>query len=96
MNLILFLFLLGDNNSILCGIIFSATHAFLSTLMFFIVDCIYRRFHSRSIYNIQGLLHVTPNLAITIVGMCVLYAGLPGTLKFTCEFYIFSTLVEMS
>jgi NADH:ubiquinone oxidoreductase subunit 4 (subunit M) len=28
--------------------------------------------------------------------MCVLYAGLPGTLKFTCEFYIFSTLVEMS
>ena len=28
--------------------------------------------------------------------MCVLYAGLPGTLKFTCEFYIFCGFFEIS
>jgi NADH:ubiquinone oxidoreductase subunit 4 (subunit M) len=28
--------------------------------------------------------------------MCVLYAGLPGTIKFSCEFFIFSTLLENS
>lgn len=28
--------------------------------------------------------------------MCVLYAGLPGTIKFSCEFYIFATLLETS
>jgi NADH:ubiquinone oxidoreductase subunit 4 (subunit M) len=35
-------------------------------------------------------------LGIAIITMCVLYAGLPGTLKFTCEFYIFCGLFELS
>jgi NADH-quinone oxidoreductase subunit M len=96
MNLILLMLLLGDSSVAICAIVFSAAHAFLSSLMFFIVDCIYRRFHSRSVYSIQGLLHVTPNLGIIIVLMCVLYSGLPGTIKFSCEFFIFSTLMENS
>lgn len=96
MNLILLMLLLGDSTASLCAIIFSAAHAFLSSLMFFLVDCIYRRFHSRSVYNINGLLHVTPNLGISIILMCVLYSGLPGTIKFSCEFFIFSTLFESS
>jgi len=28
--------------------------------------------------------------------MCVFYSGLPGTLKFTSEFYIFSAFVEIA
>lgn len=96
MNLILLMFLVGDSTATICGIVFSAAHAFLSTLMFFLVDCIYRRFHTRSVYALQGLLQRTPNLSIAIVGMCVLYAGLPGTIKFSCEFYIFATLIESS
>lgn len=96
MNLILLMLLLGDSSASLCAIIFSAAHAFLSSLMFFLVDCVYRRFHSRSIYNINGLLHLTPNLGISIILMCVLYSGLPGTIKFSCEFFIFSTLFESS
>lgn len=96
MNLILLMLLLGDSGIAICAIVFSAAHAFLSSLMFFIVDCIYRRFHSRSVYSIQGLLHVTPNLGIIIILMCVLYSGLPGTIKFSCEFFIFSTLMENS
>ena len=96
MNLILLMFLTGDSTATLCGIIFSAAHAFLSSLMFFIVDCIYRRFHTRSVFAIQGLMQRTPNLATLIIGMCVLYAGLPGTIKFSCEFYIFASLLESS
>lgn len=96
MNLILLMFLLGDSSSTICGIVFSAAHAFLSAFMFYLVDCIYRRFHSRSIYSVQGLLQVVPNLGIFIIIMCVLYAGLPGTIKFSCEFFIFSTLLENS
>jgi NADH-quinone oxidoreductase subunit M len=64
--------------------------------MFYLVDCIYRRFNSRSVVEISGILQLTPMLAITIIIMCVLYAGLPGTLKFTCEFYIFLGLFEIS
>jgi len=94
MNLIFLLFLLGDVNATTCGAIFSIAHAFLSTLMFFLVDCIYRRFHTRSVFAVHGLLQQTPNLAMAIFLMCVLYAGLPGTLKFTCEVSLLITLGE--
>lgn len=96
MNLIYLVFLLGDTNSILGGILFCFAHAFLSMLMFYIVDCVQRRFHSRSVVELSGILNVTPNLGVCILGMCVCYAGLPGTLKFVSEFYIFVGLLEVS
>jgi len=94
MNIILVLFLFGDTESIVCGTVFSVAHAFLSALMFFVVDCVYRRSYSRVIYAVQGLLQLTPNLATVIIGMCFLYAGLPGTLKFTCEIAMLILLSE--
>jgi len=87
---------LGDSVGIISGILFSATHAFLSALMFFLVDCLYRRFHTRSIVELNGILHLTPNLAISVVLMLVFFAGLPGTIKFISEFYIFSGFLELS
>ena len=96
MNLIFLAFCWGDTNAILGGILFSATHGALSALMFFIVDCLQRRFNSRNIVEISGVLQITPMLGISIITMCVLYAGLPGTLKFTCEFYIFCGLFELT
>ena len=96
MNLIFLTFCWGDTNAILGGILFSATHGALSALMFYIVDCLQRRFNSRSVVEISGILQITPMLGIAIITMCVLYAGLPGTLKFTCEFYIFCGLFEIT
>jgi NADH:ubiquinone oxidoreductase subunit 4 (subunit M) len=65
-------------------------------LFFYLVDCLYRRYHTRSIVELQGVLHLNPNLAILVFFACVFYSGLPGTLKFLCEFYIFSGLIEAS
>ena len=96
MNLIFLTFCWGDTNAIFGGILFSITHGALSTLMFYIVDCLQRRFNSRSVVELSGILQITPILGITNIIMCVLYAGLPGTLKFTCEFYIFSGLFEIT
>ena len=96
MNLIFLAFCWGDTNAIFGGILFCITHGALSPLMFFIVDCIQRRFNSRSVVELSGILQITPLLGITNIFMCVLYAGLPGTLKFTCEFYIFSGLFEIN
>lgn len=96
MNLIYLTLCWGDSYAVIGGILFCITHAALSTLMFFIVDCIQKRFNSRNLTEISGILQLTPNLGITIILMCVLYAGLPNTLKFTCEFYIFSGLLEIS
>jgi len=96
MNLIYLIFCWGDVNSIIGGILFTATHSFLSTLMFFLVDCIYRRYHSRSITEVSGILHLTPNLGVSILVMCIFFSGLPGTIKFITEFYIFSGFLEIS
>lgn len=96
MNLIFLVFCWGDTNAIVGGILFTATHSFLSALMFFIVDCIYRRYHTRSIVELNGILHITPNLGVAILLMCVFFSGLPGTIKFVTEFYIFSGFLEIS
>ena len=96
MNLIFLTFCWGDTNAIFGGILFSITHGALSSLMFYVVDCIQRRFNSRSVTELSGILQITPLLGITNIFMCVLYAGLPGTLKFSCEFYIFSGLFEIT
>jgi NADH:ubiquinone oxidoreductase subunit 4 (subunit M) len=41
-------------------------------------------------------LHLTPNLGIAIILMIVFFAGLPGTIKFISEFYLFSAFFEIS
>nr|YP_004841747.1 NADH dehydrogenase subunit 4 [Ichthyophthirius multifiliis]AEL89289.1 NADH dehydrogenase subunit 4 [Ichthyophthirius multifiliis] len=95
MNLIYISLLLGDSNLIFVTIIFIITHALLSCLMFFLVDCIYRRFNSRSIVELNGLIHILPNLSITIILMIVFFSGLPGTLKFISEFSLFSNFINI-
>lgn len=96
MNLIFILFCLGDLFLKEVGFLFSLTHAFLSALMFFLVDCLYRRFHSRSILQINGIVSFLPNLATAIFFMCIFFAGLPGTLKFSIELCIFNNLADFS
>lgn len=94
MNIIYIAFLWGDTGAFIGGVLFCITHAFLSSLMFFLVDCIQRRYNTRVVSEISGILHTTPNLGISILIMQILYSGLPGTLKFLSEFYIFSGLIS--
>jgi NADH:ubiquinone oxidoreductase subunit 4 (subunit M) len=61
--------------------------------MFYLVDCIQRRYGTRIISELSGILHTTPNLGISILLMQILYSGLPGTIKFLSEIYIFGGLV---
>ena len=93
MNIIYLAFLWGDAGAFIGGVLFCITHAFLSSLMFYLVDCIQRRYSTRIVSEISGILHTTPNLGICILIMQILYSGLPGTLKFLSEFYIFSGLL---
>lgn len=96
MGLIYLIFCWGDVLFIYGGVLFCITHAFLSSLFFFFVDCVYRRFNSRNIVEINGILQITPNLGITILLGCILFSGLPGTMKFISELYIFSGLFDNS
>jgi len=84
----------GDSTACIGGFLFCITHAFLSSLFFYLVDCVQRRYNTRSILEISGIIHITPNLGIAILFGLILYSGLPGTLKFVSEFYIFVGLIE--
>jgi len=94
MNIIYIAFSWGDSIIVFGGFLFCITHALLSPLFFYLVDCVQRRYNSRSILEIHGLLQSTPNLAISIIIALILYSGLPGTLKFISEFTIFIGLLE--
>lgn len=84
----------GDSTASLGSLMFCVTHSFLSALLFYLVDCIQRRYRARNIVQINGLLLTNPNLATVILFTCIVYMGLPGTTKFITEFYILSGLVE--
>jgi len=62
--------------------------------MFFLVDCIQKRYKTRLISELSGIIHTTPNLGIVLIFMVVLYSGIPGSLKFSSEIYIYSGLIE--
>jgi len=95
MNLIYLIFVLGDSFNCLGGFILCVTHALLSSLMFFLVDCVQIRYNSRLVTDVNGIMTVYPNLGLSILIMIVFYSGLPGTIKFLSEFYIFSNLFEL-
>ena len=94
MGIIYLVFCWGDILFIYGGVLFCITHAFLSSIFFFFVDCVNRRYNSRNIVEVNGILHITPNLGTLILFGCVLYSGLPGTMKFISELYIFTGLFE--
>jgi NADH:ubiquinone oxidoreductase subunit 4 (subunit M) len=96
MNMIYLMLCWGDSTGCVSAMLFTVTHSFLSALMFYLVDCVQRRYNSRSTLEIAGLLHLTPNLGISIFTMVILYCGLPGTMKFVCEFIIFTQLIGVS
>jgi NADH-quinone oxidoreductase subunit M len=85
MNAIYLLFNFGDSWAINAGLIFLLAHGILSALMFFLVECIYKRYNSRSLYKIYGVSQLYPNLSLAIWGMLLLFFGFPGTIKFLGE-----------
>jgi len=85
MNIIYLLFCLNNSESISFGCVFLIAHGILSSLLFFIVECVYRRVGTRSISKISGLSTLYPNLGVAVWAMLILFLGFPGTLKFYVE-----------
>jgi formate hydrogenlyase subunit 3/multisubunit Na+/H+ antiporter MnhD subunit len=93
MNLILIGFILGSSAVIKAASLFILAHTILSTMFFLFADSIYKRFSSRSTSAIRGLLQTSPSLGYQLFICCLLFAGLPFTLKFVVEVYIFTQLL---
>jgi NADH-quinone oxidoreductase subunit M len=96
MNLIYSCFIVGDCQLINIGFLFCVTHALLSTLFFFLVDTVYIRNKTRSLLKVLGLFKTNPKLAWSIFLSCIIFSGIPGSLKFICEISILISYFEIS
>ena len=93
MNMILIGFSVGSLDVVKYVSLFILAHTILSTIFFLIVDSLYRRYSSRSILVIRGVINASPQLGSIIILAIVLFAGLPLTLKFSVEVCIFNQLL---
>ena len=93
MNFISFIFLFTSIDNFNIGILFVITHGFLSSLLFFIVDCIYRRLYTRSIIKSQGLLSNCSSISVSIILSQLVYIGLPGSAKFIIELNFITSFI---
>lgn len=96
MSLMVFLLLNFNKNNNNVLYIFVVFHTFISGLYFFIVDCIYKRYNSRIVYNIKNINNLNPNLSIMIIISTYLFMGLPFTIKLSLEIYILNLLLNFN
>ena len=75
---------------------FSLIHALLSTMFFFIIDILYKRYYSRTIYNISSVFLNYPTISLTLILLCFNYNGFPCSLKFFVEIFFFYMLFEIN
>ena len=92
MNL-LFLPILWNNELVeLLTSIFIVVHCLLSTLFFFITDILIKRFNTRVVTQITGLVHTMPIFSFFFFMSLIFFLGLPFTSKFFIEIAIFNLL----
>lgn len=73
---------------------FILTHCLLSSLFFFIIDIITKRFGTRVSTSISGLLYTMPRFSIMLFISILFFTGLPYTSKFLIEILIFNLLIH--
>lgn len=88
--------LTGFTPIFLAGFCMLVSHAFLSSIFFFLVDYINRRFKTRLITEINSLALFAPKLFLILLVNLLIFLGFPGSLFFIAEFIFFSFLIDFS
>ncbi len=94
MNLLLIPLFWNNEYSEYLVAFFIVTHCLLSSLFFFIVDILIKRYNTRVSSKITGLIHVCPMFVCFMIISILLFSGLPFTAKFFIEFLIFSYIIN--
>ena len=88
-NSIVMCLLFGHLPIVSVGIIFCFMYTTLPFLMFLLVDYVQRRFQSRQIAEVTGLVHSPLNLRLFVIFIILIYLVIPSTLKFSYGFILF-------
>jgi formate hydrogenlyase subunit 3/multisubunit Na+/H+ antiporter MnhD subunit len=92
MSIILLNLFLGNSFNLNIIFLFTIVHTLLSSLFFFLVDIIYKRYNSRLVFNIKGLFKNNLNLSTNILFSLLVYNGFPISIKFLVELYFLINL----
>jgi NADH:ubiquinone oxidoreductase subunit 4 (subunit M) len=68
--------------------LFLPAHCWISSLSFILVDILTRRYHSRNLEQLYGILSDTDFIVKIIYLIVFIWGSIPGTLIFTLEFLI--------
>lgn len=89
------LFWYNETSELLVSL-FILTHCLLSTLLFFTVDILIKRFHTRIVTNITGIIQIMPMFGLCMIITLLLFTGIPFTIKFFLEISIFNLLLNFN
>lgn len=96
MNLLVIPILFNDYSGELVVSLFIVTHCLLSSLLFFFIDVLTKRFATRSSTQITGLVHLMPSFSFFLFLTWLGFSGLPYTIKFTLELHIFTSVLTVN
>lgn len=96
MNMIALLLFLGKGAFIYSMCAFMVAHTILSTLFFGIVDILYKKYRSRSVFGVCGVMNSNYILGILIVISVVMFNALPFTIKFFIEVRLLTLLLDLN
>ena len=94
MNLILLFLLINSNSSFSIINLFLLVHGVLSAFLFYLVDNIQKRFHTRNLVAISGLSIVAPQLHALIWLGILIFRGFPFFIKLVVEWELLTSLLN--
>lgn len=71
-------------------------HSFTTSSEFFLVECLYKRFHTRDYVFISGIANSTPLLWLVSLFAVLVTIGFPGTSLFTAKLLFLTNLASVS
>jgi NADH-quinone oxidoreductase subunit M len=86
----------GNSYLVLVGLCLIFAHCLTTTMEFYSVECVYRRFSSRSILDIFGLAASLPNLGKLLWAVVLTTIGLPGTVIFALKLVFLTCLARLN
>lgn len=91
------MFCLSSQNTILEEIasLLIIVHCFTTTVEFYLVEFLYKRYGTRNYLRISNVYNLYPNLNKALLLSLAIVIGLPGTSIFTLKFIFFTQLLSL-
>ena len=89
MNLCVLGIFSNDLNALAGSYLLALGHGFVSTALFFLVGCLYERYHTRLLDYYSGLVNVLPLFSMLFFYFIISNFGFPVSVNFVAEFLLF-------